>query len=241
MMARGGVTTAMDHHYVFPRGAGDLPGADHPGRRARLGVRFTLARGSMDRGESRRRTAAGLRRRDPRGRARRHRGGRRRAPRRLLRRDDADRRRALLAVLRLHRTACGRPPSWPAARACGCTPTARETVEEEQFCKELFGMGPTDYFESTGWLGEDVWMAHCVHMNDSDIAAFARTGPASPTARPPTPGWPPGSPGSPTCWRPASRSASAWTAPRPTSPANSTPNCATPCSSTASARTARRR
>ena len=37
-------------------------------------------------------------------------------------------------------------------------------------------MGPTDYFESTGWLGEDVWMAHCVHMNDSDIAAFARTG-----------------------------------------------------------------
>jgi cytosine/adenosine deaminase-related metal-dependent hydrolase len=37
-------------------------------------------------------------------------------------------------------------------------------------------MGPTDYFESTGWLGSDVWMAHCVHMNDSDIAAFARTG-----------------------------------------------------------------
>ncbi len=36
-------------------------------------------------------------------------------------------------------------------------------------------MGPTEYFESTGWLGEDVWMAHCVHMNDSDIAAFART------------------------------------------------------------------
>ncbi|GAA3077504.1 hypothetical protein GCM10020254_21980 [Streptomyces goshikiensis] len=36
-------------------------------------------------------------------------------------------------------------------------------------------MGPTDYFESTGFLGEDVWMAHSVHMNDSDIAAFART------------------------------------------------------------------
>jgi cytosine/adenosine deaminase-related metal-dependent hydrolase len=37
-------------------------------------------------------------------------------------------------------------------------------------------MGPTDSLESTGWLGEDVWLAHCVHMNDSDIAAFARTG-----------------------------------------------------------------
>lgn len=51
-----------------------------------------------------------------------------------------------------------------------------ETAEEEEFCKELFGMGPTDYFESVGWLGEDVWMAHCVHMNDSDIAKFAETG-----------------------------------------------------------------
>jgi cytosine/adenosine deaminase-related metal-dependent hydrolase len=50
-----------------------------------------------------------------------------------------------------------------------------ETREEAEFCHERFGMGPTDYFESTGWLGEDVWMAHCVHMNDSDIAAFART------------------------------------------------------------------
>ena len=50
-----------------------------------------------------------------------------------------------------------------------------ETAEEEKFCHELFGMGPTDYFESTGWLGEDVWMAHCVHMTDSDIEAFGRT------------------------------------------------------------------
>jgi cytosine/adenosine deaminase-related metal-dependent hydrolase len=50
-----------------------------------------------------------------------------------------------------------------------------ETAEEEKFCHELFGMGPTDYFESTGWLGDDVWMAHCIHMNDADIAAFART------------------------------------------------------------------
>ena len=50
-----------------------------------------------------------------------------------------------------------------------------ETVEEEKFCHERFGMGPTDYLESVGWLGDDVWMAHCVHMNDSDIAAFART------------------------------------------------------------------
>lgn len=51
MMARGGVTTAMDHHYVYPRGTGDLSGAIIRAARE-TGVRFTLARGSMDRGES---------------------------------------------------------------------------------------------------------------------------------------------------------------------------------------------
>ena len=50
MMARGGVTTAADHHYVFPRGSGDLSGAIIRAARE-MGVRFTLARGSMDRGE----------------------------------------------------------------------------------------------------------------------------------------------------------------------------------------------
>lgn len=48
MMARGGVTTAMDHHYVFPQGSGDLSSAVI-GAAAEMGVRFTLARGSMDR------------------------------------------------------------------------------------------------------------------------------------------------------------------------------------------------
>lgn len=48
MMARGGVTTAMDHHYVYPQGSGDLSGAIIEAARD-MGVRFTLARGSMDR------------------------------------------------------------------------------------------------------------------------------------------------------------------------------------------------
>jgi cytosine/adenosine deaminase-related metal-dependent hydrolase len=51
-----------------------------------------------------------------------------------------------------------------------------ETAEEAAFCLDRFGMGPTDYFESLGWLGGDVWMAHCVHMDAGDIARFAATG-----------------------------------------------------------------
>ncbi len=37
-------------------------------------------------------------------------------------------------------------------------------------------MRPVDYVESLGWLGDDVWLAHCVHLSDADIARFGATG-----------------------------------------------------------------
>ncbi|MFJ2957551.1 8-oxoguanine deaminase [Streptomyces sp. NPDC087270] len=174
MMVRGGVTTAMDHHYVFPRGAGDLLGAEIRAA-ADLGVRFTAARGSMDRGTS----DGGL-------------------PPDFAVESTEEALLATEAAIDTHHDASFGSMLQIAAAPCSpfsvstelmreATRLARrkgvrlhthgsETVEEEKFCHELFGMGPTDYFESTGWLGDDVWMAHCVHMNDSDIAAFARTG-----------------------------------------------------------------
>ncbi|MER6090839.1 8-oxoguanine deaminase [Streptomyces bluensis] len=173
MMARGGVTTAMDHHYVFPRGTGDLSGSIIRAARE-TGVRFTLARGSMDRGE-----------RD---------GG---LPPDFAVETLEGALAATEATVDEHHDASFDAMTQVAVAPCspfsvstellkeGAELARRkgvrlhthgsETVEEEKFCHELFGMGPTDYFESTGWLGEDVWMAHCVHMNDSDIAAFART------------------------------------------------------------------
>ncbi|WP_093766102.1 8-oxoguanine deaminase [Streptomyces sp. F-7] len=174
MMARGGVTTAMDHHYVFPRGSGDLSEAIITAARD-MGVRFTLARGSMDRGES----DGGL------------------PPDFAVETLDDALAATEETVRRHHDTS---PGAMTQIAVAPCSPFSvstelmrqgaelarhlgvrlhthgSETVEEEKFCHELFGLGPTDYFASTGWLGEDVWMAHCVHMNDSDIAAFARTG-----------------------------------------------------------------
>ncbi|MGA5348239.1 8-oxoguanine deaminase [Streptomyces griseoincarnatus] len=174
MMARGGVTTAMDHHYVFPRGSGDLSGAIITAAHD-MGVRFTLARGSMDRGES----DGGL------------------PPDFAVETLDDALAATEETVRRHHDTS---PGAMTQVAVAPCSPFSvstelmrqgaelarrlgvrlhthgSETVEEEKFCHELFGMGPTDYFASTGWLGDDVWMAHCVHMNDSDIAAFARTG-----------------------------------------------------------------
>ncbi|NDZ79261.1 MULTISPECIES: 8-oxoguanine deaminase [unclassified Streptomyces] len=174
MMARGGVTTAMDHHYVYPQGSGDLSGAVI-GAAAEMGVRFTLARGSMDRSKK----DGGL-------------------PPDFAVETLEGALAATEATVDQHHDASFDAMTQVAVAPCspfsvstellkqGAELARRkgvrlhthgsETVEEEQFCKELFGMGPTDYFESTGWLGEDVWMAHCVHMNDSDIAAFARTG-----------------------------------------------------------------
>ncbi|MEV7505399.1 8-oxoguanine deaminase [Streptomyces sp. NPDC093018] len=174
MMARGGVTTAMDHHYVYPRGTGDLSGAIIRAARE-TGVRFTLARGSMDRGES----DGGL----PPDFAVESLDGALAATEATVKEHHDP---SFDAMTQIAVAPCS-PFSVSTELLRNAAELARrlgvrlhthgsETVEEEKFCHELFGMGPTDYFESTGWLGEDVWMAHCVHMNDSDIAAFARTG-----------------------------------------------------------------
>lgn len=174
MMARGGVTTAMDHHYVFPKNSGDLSGAII-GAASDMGVRFTLARGSMDRSEK----DGGL---PPDFAVETLEGALAATAETVDKHHDA----SFDAMTQVAVAPCSpfsvstelMKQGAELARAKGVRlhTHGSETVEEEQFCKELFGMGPTDYFESTGWLGDDVWMAHCVHMNDSDIAAFARTG-----------------------------------------------------------------
>lgn len=51
-----------------------------------------------------------------------------------------------------------------------------ETQDENGFCLEHFGMRPVEYAESLGWLGKDVWFAHCVWVGDAEIAKYARTG-----------------------------------------------------------------
>jgi cytosine/adenosine deaminase-related metal-dependent hydrolase len=51
-----------------------------------------------------------------------------------------------------------------------------ETDDEESFCQARFGATPTEYVDSLGWLGDDVWMAHAVHLDDAAVARFAATG-----------------------------------------------------------------
>ena len=51
-----------------------------------------------------------------------------------------------------------------------------ETKDEDEFCQETFGLRPLNYMEKVGWLGDDVWFAHCVHLNEKEINLFAETG-----------------------------------------------------------------
>jgi 8-oxoguanine deaminase len=51
-----------------------------------------------------------------------------------------------------------------------------ETVDEERFCIDTFGLRPVAYMESLGWVGDDVWFAHAVHVDDREIATFAQSG-----------------------------------------------------------------
>jgi 8-oxoguanine deaminase len=49
-----------------------------------------------------------------------------------------------------------------------------ETEDEEQFCLDRFGHRPVGYMQSVDWVGEDVWFAHAVWVNDEEIGVFAK-------------------------------------------------------------------
>jgi len=51
-----------------------------------------------------------------------------------------------------------------------------ETKDENEFCQKTFELRPLKYMEKVGWLGDDVWFAHCVHLTESEIDLLAETG-----------------------------------------------------------------
>ncbi|QRN82819.1 8-oxoguanine deaminase [Chloroflexota bacterium] len=51
-----------------------------------------------------------------------------------------------------------------------------ETADEEDFCLDMFGHRPVAYMQEVGWIGNDVWFAHSVHVNHDEIELYAHTG-----------------------------------------------------------------
>lgn len=49
-----------------------------------------------------------------------------------------------------------------------------ETHDEEAYCRQKFGCRPVELLEQMGWLGSDVWLAHCIHLDDGDVEALSK-------------------------------------------------------------------
>lgn len=50
-----------------------------------------------------------------------------------------------------------------------------ETLDEERFCLQHYDRRPIAYLRDLDWLGPDVYLAHCVHLNADEIATLAQT------------------------------------------------------------------
>ncbi len=169
-----GCTTSSDHHYLWPNGCrldDQFEAAET------VGMRFHGARGSMSLGESQ----GGL----PPDRVTEDEASILRDCRRVVEayHDPAPyaMRRVILApcspfsvTSNLMRASADLARSFGQAGVRLHTHLA-ETADEEAFCLETFGLRPAAYAESLGWLGDDVWHAHCVHVNPAEIDRLAAT------------------------------------------------------------------
>ncbi|TML61699.1 MAG: 8-oxoguanine deaminase [Actinobacteria bacterium] len=170
-LALSGCTTVFDHHYVFPRGRSGLVEAEVRAAQE-LGVRIVASRGSMDLGES----DGGL----PPDSLVEELDDVLADTERLAELADGDGRVQIAVAPCSPFSVTGRlmEESAELARRLGLALHTHlaETVEEEEYCRELYGCRPVEYLERLGWLAEDVWCAHCVHLDERDVATFAATG-----------------------------------------------------------------
>ena len=120
----------------------------------------------------------------------------------------------------------------PAARRAAAHAPGRDASTRRSSAASASAAGRSSTSSSLGWLGDDVWLAHCVHLDDARGRALRRDRHrASRTARPPTRRLGAGiAPVADAAATPARRSGSASTAPPPTRPASWPASCARRCS-----------
>jgi 8-oxoguanine deaminase len=166
-----GCTTSSDHLYLYPN---DVRLDDEIRAAGEMGIRFHAARGSMSVGES----AGGL------------------PPDKLVENEEAilrDTRRVIEAhhdaerysMLRVAVAPCSpfsvsrdlMRESAALARSYGVSLHTHlaENDNDVAYSLEKFGYRPGDYAQDVGWVGDDVWHAHCVKLDDREIDLFAHS------------------------------------------------------------------
>jgi 8-oxoguanine deaminase len=169
-----GCTCASDHHYLFPPGLNEAMDIQAE-EAARLGMRMTLTRGSMNLSEK----DGGL------------------PPDSVVQDEDtilADCERVLSryhdgsegAMLQVALAPCA--PFTVSKRLmvdtvglaerfnCRLHTHLGETQDENEYCLAHFGARPVDYLEECGWLTDRVWLAHGIHFNDDEVHRLGRHG-----------------------------------------------------------------
>ena len=169
-----GCTTAADHHYLFPQGLDNAIDVQVDVVR-QLGMRAMLTRGSMSLGED----DGGL------------------PPQQTVQQGEvilADSQRLIHsyhergdgAQIQIALAPCSPFSVTPEIMRASATLAEEldvrlhthlaETLDEEDFCLQRFGLRTVDYLDSVGWLGPRTWLAHGIHFNADEIARLGAAG-----------------------------------------------------------------